>query len=287
MIETVIPYRRRRIGSMEVRRVLPYSKRRSVGPFVFVDDFGPFEIVNGHSMDVLPHPHIGLSTVTYLFAGNMTHRDSIGSVQRIRPGEVNWMTAGSGIVHSERVSDSGNPAGSSLSGLQTWIALPEKDEETEPLFYHHASDELPLVEADGASITLILGEFFGSESPVKTMGSPLYAKCKTPQGNVLEITSEVEERAVYCIAGSLLIENRIFGPGELVVFSPGAVTEVGSETDSVFMLLGGPALEKERHLYWNFVSTSKDRIESAKEDWRSGRFRSIPNEIGYIPLPAA
>lgn len=270
---------------MEVRRVLPVAKRRSVGPFVFVDDFGPFEIVNDQSMDVLPHPHIGLATVTYLFEGNMTHRDSIGSVQTIRPGELNWMTAGSGIVHSERLSGSGNSVADRLSGLQTWVALPEKDEETNPAFSHHGESELPVIDADGLGIKILLGKFGNTESPVETLGAPLYAECRATKDSVLEWEPDVEERAVYGLNGMFTVDGRSFGPGELVVFGTGSRIEITAKRYAIFVLIGGPALEKQRYMYWNFVSSSRDRIEAAKEDWKNGRFDPIPNETGRIPLP--
>ncbi len=285
MIETVISGRQRSIGAMVVRRVLPYSKRRSVGPFVFVDDFGPLEIVSDRTMDILPHPHIGLATVTFLFRGQITHRDSIGSVQVIHPGDVNWMTAGSGVVHSERVSDSGNRPGDKLAGLQTWVALPEEFEETAPSFSHTGNEELPVVEAGGISLRTILGSLFGASSPVNSLGSPFYAECRAKPRATLELSPEHEERAAYVLSGSVSVGAGAFGPGELIVFKEGKKAEIISQEESLFMLLGGPRLSRQRYMYWNFVSTSRDRIEAAKDDWANRRFDPIPGESGFIPLP--
>jgi redox-sensitive bicupin YhaK (pirin superfamily) len=285
MIEIVIPYRNRSIGSMSVRRVLPFPKRRAVGPFVFVDDFGPVEIVGGKSLDVLPHPHIGLATVTFLFGGKMTHRDSIGSVQAIEPGEVNWMTAGSGIVHSERVSDLPAVAGENLLGVQTWVALPEKHEETAPSFAHHAAEELPVIEAEGVRAKIILGEIFGAKSPVETFSNPVYAECFLRHKASLAIPPEIEEGSVYLLSGALFIDNQRFETGTMIVFEAGKEALIKADGDSRLMLIGGARLEKPRHMWWNFVSSSPERIEAAKEDWREGRFAMIPGETEFIPLP--
>ncbi|MDQ3799269.1 MAG: pirin family protein [Acidobacteriota bacterium] len=288
MIELVIPYRNRSIGSMSVRRVLPFPKRRAVGPFVFVDDFGPVEIVGGgKSLDVLPHPHIGLATVTFLFGGKMTHRDSIGSVQVIEPGEVNWMSAGRGVVHSERVSDLPELAGENLLGVQTWVALPEKYEETAPSFAHHTAEELPVVEAGGARAKIILGEIFGVKSPVETLSDPVYADCFLQNKASLSVPAEIEDRSVYILSGALLINGQKFETGTMVVFEAGkeAIIEAAAEAGARFMIIGGARLEKPRYMWWNFVSSSPDRIEAAKEDWREGRFAMIPGETEFIPLP--
>ena len=285
MIEIVIPHRNRNIGSMDVRRILPFPKRRAVGPFVFVDDFGPVEIMCDSSLDVLPHPHIGLATVTYLFKGKMTHRDSIGSVQIIEPGEVNWMTAGKGIVHSERVSDAPNIEGDKLLGMQTWVALSEESEETEPTFAHHTAAELPLIEAEGFNAKIILGELFDKKSPVKTLSNPVYAECRLQDKRRLIISSEIEERSVYILSGALLIDEKRFETGTMVVFEIGKEAIVLADGETLFMLIGGARLEKPRFMWWNFVSSSQERIEAAKEDWRELRFPMIPGEKEYIPLP--
>ena len=271
---------------MEVRRVLPYSRRRSVGPFVFVDDFGPIEIVRDGSMDVLPHPHIGLATVTYLFDGGMIHRDSIGSVQEILPGDVNWMTAGSGIVHSERVSGLRPEAGSRLQGLQTWVALPESDEEAPPSFSHTSSTELPSIELEGMAVKVMLGNLLGERSPVETLGNPFYAECRARPSSVLEIDNDHEERAVYALRGSLRIGSEAIGPGDLAVIETGKKAEIKAEANAVYMLLGGARLEKQRYMFWNFVSSSRERIDLAKEDWDKNRFDPIPGETESISLPS-
>ena len=285
MIEIVIPYRGASIGAFDVRRVLPFRKRRAVGPFVFVDDFGPVEIVRGQSLDVLPHPHIGLATVTYLFRGKMTHRDSIGSVQVIEPGEVNWMTAGRGVVHSERASDAGNKPGETLIGIQTWVALPEDLEETAPSFAHHASAELPLTNGDGTTAKLILGTAFGLKSPVEAVSHPLYAECTLAAGAVLTLPRDVEERSVYLLGGEVLIDGQSFQPGNMVVFTEGSSVDIRAVTAAKFMLIGGDRLEKPRFMWWNFVSSRQDLIEQARIDWRERNFPPIPDETGFVPLP--
>lgn len=285
MIEIVIPYRNRSIGSMDVRRVLPYSKRRAVGAFVFVDDFGPVEIVRGTALDVLPHPHIGLATVTYLFSGNMTHRDSLGSVQMIEPGEVNWMTAGIGIVHSERVSDAPNVAGAKLFGLQTWVALPENQEEIAPSFAHYDTAQLPMIEAEGVRLKLILGAEFGVQSPVATLANPFYAECCLQNKARLSLPTQIEERSVYLLSGALLIDGQRFTAGTMIVFTTGKEALVEADGEALFMLIGGERLEKPRFMWWNFVSSSRERIEAAKEDWREMRFAMIPGEHEFVPLP--
>lgn len=285
MIEIVIPYRQRSIGSMEVKRILPYSKRRSVGHFVFVDEMGPIEIVNNQSLDVLAHPHIGLATVTYLFSGKMTHRDSLGTVQVIEPGAVNLMSAGRGIVHSERVSDADNQSGEKLLGLQTWVALPENLETSAPTFAHHSSAELPIVEGDGSHLKIISGEIFGKRSPVAAASNPLYVECNLQEKSVLSIPNEIEERAAYVLSGELEIDGQQFSAGNMIVFVSGKDAEVKAIRNTKFMIFGGNRLEKPRYMWWNFVSTSPELIEQAKEDWRKGNFTMIPNETGFVPLP--
>jgi redox-sensitive bicupin YhaK (pirin superfamily) len=285
MIENLIPARTASIGAFEVRRVLPYRERRMVGPFIFVDDFGPVEIVSDRSMDVLPHPHIGLATVTYLFNGRMTHRDSIGSVQVIEPGDINWMTAGRGIAHSERPSDAGNRPGDELFGLQTWVALPEKDEECEPDFSHTGRDELPETQFEDAHIRLILGSGFGIASPVKTLGEPFYAECQLPAGGRLAIPADIEERSVYPIKGKLRIEDTELTPGTLAVFKSGSEALVTAGEETKFMIIGGTALSEKRHIWWNFVASRRELIEEAKRRWHDRQFPEIPNETGRIELP--
>lgn len=285
MIEIVIPFRSASIGAFDVKRVLPFRKRRSVGPFVFVDEMGPIEIVRDGSLDVLAHPHIGLATVTYLFSGKMTHRDSLGTVQTITPGDVNWMTAGRGIVHSERVSDAQNAPGDELLGLQTWVALPEKHEEAEPAFAHHASGELPTFDDAGINAKIILGSFLGQTSPVVTLADLVYAECEIRDGKSLELPTEIEERGAYILSGNLIADEQTFGPGNLVVFEAEKEARIQADGDLKFMLLGGERLEKPRLMWWNFVATSQEPIENAREDWRRGNFTAIPNETGFVPLP--
>lgn len=271
---------------MDVRRILPFAKRRSVGPFVFVDDFGPVEIVHNRSLDVLPHPHIGLSTVTYLFSGSMTHRDSLGTKQIIRPGEVNLMTAGSGIVHSERVSDAPFESGEKLVGMQTWIALPEDMEESEPDFAHYKSNDLPVIKDTGINVKIILGEAFGKSSNVKTLLNPLYVECRLEDGKSLQIPDNVEERSVYILSGSLLIEGKQFDAGTMIVFLENAKVSVQADGETNFMIIGGDRLEKPRHMWWNFVSTSQDLIEQARQDWQRQKFKKIPDDAEeFVPLP--
>lgn len=286
MIDIVIPYRIRSIGSMDVRRILPYSKRRMVGPFVFVDEMGPIEIVRDGSLDVLPHPHIGLSTVTYLFQGKMMHRDSLGTEQVIAPGEVNLMTAGRGIAHSERVSDAPTEPGEMLVGIQTWLAMPEDKEESDPAFVHHGRDELPEIDANGLWAKIILGEAFGKRSPVETMYNALYAECRLSDKEKLRLSDETEERSVYVLGGSLMIDGTRFDPGTMVVFAEGTEATVESDGPSRFMIIGGERLVNKRFMWWNFVSSRFELIEQAKKDWAEQNFAKIPGDSEvYVPLP--
>jgi redox-sensitive bicupin YhaK (pirin superfamily) len=215
----------------------------------------------------------------------MIHRDSLGSVQAIEPGEVNWMTAGRGVVHSERVSDAGNPPGTELVGLQTWVALPESDEGCDPSFAHHANAELPLIEDDGLRAQLILGSLFGVSSPVATVGNPFYAECDLASGAVLTLPTELQERAAYVLKGELMTDEQTITPGNMVVFTEGTDAEIKAASDTKFMILGGDRLEKPRFMWWNFVSTRHELIEQAREDWRDRKFPEIPNETGFVPLP--
>jgi redox-sensitive bicupin YhaK (pirin superfamily) len=285
MIEMVIPHRTASIGSFDVRRVLPFRKRRSVGPFVFVDDFGPLEAVNDQSFDVLAHPHIGIATVTYLFSGKMTHRDSIGSVQVIEPGEVNWMTAGRGVVHSERASDAGNVPGQPLQAIQTWVALPEKMEGSDASFRHYSSDDLPVTGGDGFRAKVILGDIFGKRSPVEAVSNPVYAECGLETGRSAQLSPDIEERSVYILSGGLAIAGETFEPGTLVVFLAGEQVEFKAISDARFMIIGGDRLEKQRFMWWNFVSSRQELIEQTRIDWKDGNFPAIPNETGFVPLP--
>jgi len=271
-----------------VRRALPSAHRRMVGPFIFFDQMGPVTFGPGEGLDVRPHPHIGLATVTYLLDGEMLHRDSLGSVQTIRPGEVNWMTAGSGIVHSERTGPEVRANGGSLFGLQTWIALPTAHEETDPTFAHHKSGEIPSTEADGTALTLVIGELDGLVSPVRTFSDMVYADIRLVDGARYQLRAGHVERAIYVVSGEVEVIGQTggFAIGELVVLKPGAEIILRSKGDSRLMLVGGEPLPEKRNIYWNFVSSSLDRIEQAKRDWREQRFARVPDETEFIPLPA-
>jgi redox-sensitive bicupin YhaK (pirin superfamily) len=285
-IEIVVAARASELpGGFGVRRVLPSRARRMVGPFVFVDQMGPQVLRAGDGLDVAPHPHIGLSTVTYLFDGELVHRDSLGIVQTVRPGEVNLMTAGRGIVHSERTPSESRAAGSRLFGIQTWVALPARDEEAEPRFAHHGAGEIPVVEGDGLRATVILGALFGVRSPVETRWETFYADVALEPGAMLSIDAAHEERGVYVVEGALESTDGRFGEGELVVLRPGTSVELSAPGPTRVMALGGAAMDGPRHIYWNFVSSSRERLEAAAEDWRAGRFADVPGETDRIPLP--
>ena len=268
-----------------VRRALPFAKRRSVGPFVFFDRVGPVRFAAGKGLDVRPHPHIGLATVTYLFDGEILHRDSLGTVQAIRPGAVNWMTAGRGIAHSERTPQERRGNGDSLAGVQLWAALPKPHEETAASFSHHPVSELPLCESEGAEVRVIAGSFLGARSPVATISELFCADATLPAGSRLELPAEHEERGFYILSGGILMAGESFAPERLVVLRPGTVPVLAAEGETRLLLLGGAALDGPRHIWWNFVSSSKDRIEKAKADWKEGRFALVPGESDFIPLP--
>ncbi len=271
----------------EVRRALPSPHRRMVGPFIFFDQMGAATFRSGEGLDVRPHPHIGLATITYLLDGEIMHRDSVGSVQPIRPGEVNWMTAGSGIVHSERTPDALRPSGSTLFGLQTWVALPTDKEEINPAFVHHKASEIPTIEADGTRLTLIVGTSDGLRSPVKAYSDMVYADIVLIDGARYQLKAEHVERAVYVVEGSVEVAGQTgaFPAGELIVFKPGAEIVLKAKGAARLMLIGGEPFPEGRNIYWNFVSSSRDRIEQAKEDWRERRFAPVPDEQEFIPLP--
>ena len=286
-IDLVIEQRRRDLGGFEVGRVLPSAQRRMVGPFVFFDHMGPTHFGPGipRSVDVRPHPHIGLSTVTYLFDGEIMHRDSVASEQAVLPGEVNWMTAGRGITHSERF-ERARAEGGNLHGIQAWVALPKDQEETAPAFHHHAATELPTYEEGGLWARLIAGEAYGSRAPVKTSSPLFYAHWRLDAGARGQIPAEYPERAAYIASGSIEVEGRRFGVGQMLMFAPGQPVLVLARENAVVMLLGGEPVG-ERFVEWNFVSSSKDRIEQAKADWRAGRMKlpDLDNQE-FIPLPA-
>lgn len=284
-VETVVIPRSRDIGGFEVRRALPSSRRRMVGPFVFLDQMGPIELPPEHGIDVRAHPHIGLATVTYLFDGTIIHRDSLGSHQAIRPGELNWMVAGRGIVHSERSDPDIRKRAERVAGLQIWVALPERHEECEPSFAHFGADALPLIEGDGKTVRVVLGSAFGARAPARTLSEMFYIDAVCRAGASLPVDPAHEERAAWLVEGTVEIGGVAYEPGQLLVFAPGSSVTVSARTDARFVLLGGDALDEPRHIWWNFVSSRPDRIEQAKEDWRRGRFAAVPGETDPMPLP--
>jgi redox-sensitive bicupin YhaK (pirin superfamily) len=284
-LEVVVVPRPRDIGGFEVRRLLPSAERRSVGPFVFFDQMGPAALAPGQGIDVRPHPHIGLATVTYLFAGTIVHRDSLGSVQRIEPGAVNWMTAGRGIVHSERSDSELRKHRQQLYGIQIWVALPQQHEETAPDFTHYPAESLPVSEGEGKTVRVIAGSLFGKASPVKTLSNLFYGDAICQPGAVLALSNEQEERAVYLLEGKVDVAGEPFEPGRLLVFSRGDEIKVTALSAARILLFGGDPLDSPRHLWWNFVSSSQERIEQAKADWKAGRFPPVPGDSEFIPLP--
>lgn len=287
-VESIILPPVRDLGDgFSVRRALPSAHRRMVGPFIFFDQMGPAAFQSGEGLDVRPHPHIGLATVTYLLEGEILHRDSVGSVQAIRPGEVNWMTAGSGIVHSERTSPETRAAGAPLFGLQTWVALPAGHEEATAGFVHHKAEAIPKTDADGVAMTVIVGRHDGLISPVATFSDMVYADIALAPGARYQLRAEHVERAIYVVSGAIepAGQSGAFGAGELVVFKPGAEIVLASERGARLMLIGGEPLPEQRHIYWNFVSSRPERIEQAKQDWRERRFAGVPDEHEFIPLP--
>lgn len=271
-------------GGLVVRRALPHLLARSVGPFVFFDEFGPVQVSPGTGTDVRPHPHIGLATITYLLDGAMVHRDSLGTVQEIRPGDVNLMCAGRGIVHSERGTDAAHAQGQHLHGLQTWVALPQAQEDAEPWFRHYPGAVLPHVQRPGVAIHLLIGNAYGAASPVEPPSPTLYALLTASAGTRHAIEADYAERAVYVISGAVEIDGERIARNELAVLR-GAVTQLSVLEDSRIALIGGDAIDGPRHLWWNFVASTRDRIERAKEDWRAQRFGAVPGETEFIPLP--
>jgi redox-sensitive bicupin YhaK (pirin superfamily) len=285
-IELIIEGRPRDIGGLMVARVLPSAARRMVGPFIFFDHFGPVHFAAGQALDVRPHPHINLATVSYLFEGEMVHRDSLGSHQVISPGAINWMTAGRGIVHSERTPKEQRNSASRLHGIQLWVALPKAEEEIEPDFRHHPEQVLPVVEQRGVRLRVLLGSAYGAESPVRTLSSLFYVEALLGAGAELPISRDDDERAAYIVEGTVSSGMERFTAGQMLVFTRGAPARLLADTDARVMLLGGASLDGPRHIDWNFVSSSKERIEQAKQDWKEGRFPKVPgDEEEFIPLP--
>lgn len=283
IIETITPVAHD-LGAFEVRRAIPSRQRTMVGPFIFVDQFGPAHLPAGTAMDVRPHPHINLATVTWLFEGAIDHRDSLGSFATIRPGQVNLMTAGSGIVHSERSPAIERPGGPHLYGMQTWLALPDGQEEIAPAFEQITS--LPLVEDVCASATVIMGTLWGKTAPTTQHAATIYADIVLALGGALPIDAEADERAVMLVGGEATIDGVALGLYDLVVLAPGAVLKLQSETGGRVMLMGGEAFTTKRHVWWNFVSSDRERINQAKRDWDEGRFPKVSgDEVEFIPLP--
>jgi redox-sensitive bicupin YhaK (pirin superfamily) len=274
------------LGGFQVHRALPSARSRMVGPFIFFDHFGPAVFRAGDGMDVRPHPHIGLATVTYLFDGEIVHRDSLGSAEPIRPGAVNLMTAGRGIVHSERTAPDHRDGGEPLHGLQLWVALPMTDEERAPAFAHTPAAGIPELREQGLTLRVIAGTMHGLRSPVETRWDTVFAEAHLAAGAVLPLDAGHEERAIYVLAGEIEIAGDRHGPERLLVLKPGDRVELRAASDAHFVIVGGAAMDGPRHIWWNFVSSRKDRIEAAKADWKSGRFDLVPGDsTEYIPLP--
>ncbi|MDL2407461.1 pirin family protein [Rhizobium calliandrae] len=286
-IEHLIIPRTSDLGGFFVRRALPSSRRRLVGPFIFFDRMGPAVLRPGEALDVRPHPHIGLSTVTYLFDGEIRHMDSLGTEKVIRPGDVNLMTAGRGIVHSERTPQNLRDHPFAMSGLQTWLALPDDKEEIDPSFAHTEKDDLPTIADAGVTGRVVIGSFEGLRSSVKSFSDTLYVDLQLQPGTKFPFAAGHEERAAYILSGSLIVAGDRFEMDQLLVFRPGdAITLETAENGCHLMLFGGAALNSKRYIWWNFVSSSKERIEKAKEEWRTGRFDIVPgDEEEFIPLP--
>jgi redox-sensitive bicupin YhaK (pirin superfamily) len=286
-VELEIDARTRDLGDgFTVRRLLPAVTRRMVGPFIFLDHMGPVQLAAGRGLDVRPHPHINLATVTYLFEGEILHRDSLGSEQPIRPGAVNWMTAGRGIVHSERSTAEARKSGPRLHGLQLWVALPRASEEVEPSFRHHGADTIPEVTHRGARLRVVAGAAYGLLSPVETLSPLFYVEASLERGASLDLPGEFSGRAAYVVEGSVSSDGSRHGSGTMLVFRTGLPARITALEPVRVMLLGGTPLDGERHIYWNFVSSSQERIERAKDDWRKRRFPIVPgDDQEFIPLP--
>ncbi|MBI1393941.1 MAG: pirin family protein [Alphaproteobacteria bacterium] len=292
-VDLLIEPRSRDLGGFTVGRVLPYAKRRLVGPFIFFDVMGPSRFAPGEGVDVRPHPHIGLATVTYLFEGELRHRDNLGCDQVIRPGDVNWMTAGRGIVHSERTDDAPRAAGQRLYGIQTWVALPASDEETAPSFHHHPAADLPTIERDGATYTLIAGAAFGAVSPVRTFSPIYYAAVDADAGAPIDPVAEHVERAIYVVDGPVEIDGTRIPENTMAVLKSGASPKIRATEMSRLMLLGGANIG-ERKIWWNLVATDEAKINAARKRWadaaasgfeEAGDFALPPGETEHIPLP--
>ena len=287
VLEQLLEGRPRDLGGFSVRRLLPSAELRSIGPFVFFDHMGPAHFASGEGIDVRPHPHIGLATVTYLFEGQFMHRDSLGTAQLIRPGDVNWMVAGRGIVHSERTPAElrQTDAGSALHGIQVWVALPQSEEETDPSFEHHGAASLPELRQSGTVLRVIAGEAYGAAAPTSVFSPMFYVTASMEQGAQLGLPDHYAERAVYVVEGEVEIGGHSLGAGTLATVAADAPATVIARVPARLMLFGGAALDGPRHLSWNFVSSSRERIEQARRDWREQRFEPVPGDSERIPLP--
>jgi redox-sensitive bicupin YhaK (pirin superfamily) len=281
----VIGSRETDLGGFIVRRVLPSAGRQMVGPFIFFDHLGPTQFAPGFGIDVRPHPHIALATVTYLFSGSLEHRDSLGTVREIRPGDVNWMSAGLGIAHSERTPQPARASGAHVHGIQSWVALPDGQEDGEPSFVHYPAATLPTHAADGIELTVIAGEAFGLRSPVVTLWPTLYVHAQVTHGAILEVPPDHGERAVYVVQGDLAIGDIPVTAGQIAVLEPGAKSTLRALGDARVMLLGGEHFPTQRYIWWNFVASSQERIEHAKQRWERRQFPAVPGETEFIPLP--
>jgi len=275
----------RDLGGFKVRRVLPGMPRQTVGPFIFFDHMGPVQFAPGAGVDVRPHPHIGLATVTYLFEGALLHRDSLGNVQRIAAGDVNWMTAGRGIVHSERSPSEDRATGARMHGLQTWVALPRVDEDAAPSFTHIESARLPVLERDNARITVVAGHAFESRAPTPVFSDTLYAAIEFSGPSSLRIEAEHEERALYAVEGPLALDDQPIPEAHMAVLKPDTPVTLRADGPARAMLVGGARMDGPRFIWWNYVASSRERIEQAKDDWREQRFGKVPGETEFIPLP--
>lgn len=291
-INMVIIPRARDLGGFEVRRALPSAKRQMVGPFIFFDQMGPAEFLTDEGFDVRPHPHIGLATVTYLYQGSIFHRDSLGTNKEIHPGAVNWMIAGNGITHSERTAPDVRAAPNSpLFGIQTWVALPQDAEDTAPCFEHQPKEALPFLEGEGKQVRLILGSLYGERAPVKTFSEMFYADAILKAGAKLPLPADHEDRGLYVVSGEIEIAGQVFEHGKMMVFRPGDEITITARTDARLMMLGGETLNGPRYIWWNFVSSSREKLEAAKEawregDWEHGRFQLPPGDSNeWIPAP--
>jgi redox-sensitive bicupin YhaK (pirin superfamily) len=284
-LELVIVPRARDLGGFSVRRALPHGKRQMVGPFIFFDQMGPVQFLAGQGIDVRPHPHIGLATVAYLFDGRMLHRDSEGNIQEIVPGAMNLMTAGRGIAHSERTPAPARASGQAMFGIQSWIALPAREEETAPSFQHFDAATLPVVEAGGLWARVVAGRAFGAQAPVGMLSEWFYVEVKLAEGASAPLDPDHEERAVYVAEGEVEISGDRFEGPRLLVFRPGDRIGIKAVRRARLLFLGGAALEGPRYIWWNFVSSRRERIEDAKEDWKQNRFAPVPGDAEFIPLP--